>query len=67
MTASLPPHDFELGLVASDIDGTLLAEAFHHPAGRDATPREIGLSAALVEDRDGVVLRVATAVVAYWG
>ena len=26
MTASLPPHDFELGLVASDIDGTLLAE-----------------------------------------
>ncbi len=42
-------------------DGTVLAEAFHFPAGRDAAPREIGLSAALVEDRDGVVLRVATA------
>ncbi len=41
-------------------DGTFLAEAFHYPAGRDATPREIGLSAALVEDRDGVGLRIAT-------
>ncbi|AWN52797.1 beta-mannosidase [Methylobacterium sp. 17Sr1-1] len=43
----------------SGADGTLLAEAFHFPAGRDATPREIGLCAALVEDRDDLVLRVA--------
>ncbi|KMO17286.1 glycosyl hydrolase 2 galactose-binding domain-containing protein [Methylobacterium platani] len=41
-------------------DGTLLAEAFHFPSGRDATPREIGLSAALVAERDGIALRVAS-------
>ncbi|GJD60506.1 glycosyl hydrolase 2 galactose-binding domain-containing protein [Methylobacterium frigidaeris] len=40
-------------------DGVPLAEAFHFPAGRDATPREIGLSAALDQDGDGFVLRVA--------
>ncbi|TGE00797.1 glycosyl hydrolase 2 galactose-binding domain-containing protein [Methylobacterium nonmethylotrophicum] len=43
----------------TDRDGALLAESFHFPAGRDATPRETGLSAALAEGRDGVVLRVA--------
>lgn len=40
-------------------DGTVLAEAFHHLAGRDATPREIGLSAALVDDGGRVALRIA--------
>ncbi|MGX7707457.1 glycosyl hydrolase 2 galactose-binding domain-containing protein [Methylobacterium sp. Gmos1] len=40
-------------------DGTALAEAFHFPAGRDAAPRETGLTAALVEGRDGAVLRIA--------
>ncbi|MGF3022007.1 glycosyl hydrolase 2 galactose-binding domain-containing protein [Methylobacterium aquaticum] len=41
-------------------DGTFLAEAFHCPAGRDAEPREIGLSAAVVDDGGDVVLRIAT-------
>ncbi|AWN46462.1 beta-mannosidase [Methylobacterium terrae] len=40
-------------------DGALLAEAFHFPSGRDATPREIGLCAALVEEGGGFALRVA--------
>ncbi|MFH6783894.1 MULTISPECIES: glycosyl hydrolase 2 galactose-binding domain-containing protein [Methylobacterium] len=40
-------------------DGAPLAEAFHFPAGRDATPQEIGLSADLVEEGRGVGLRVA--------
>jgi beta-mannosidase len=43
----------------TDRDGAFLAEAFHFPAGRDATPRELGLSAALGEERGGLNLRVS--------
>ncbi|TNC15818.1 glycoside hydrolase family 2 protein [Methylobacterium terricola] len=42
-------------------DGTVLAEAFHFPSGRDAVPQEIGLSADLVEEGRGVALRIASA------
>ncbi|MGE7413851.1 glycosyl hydrolase 2 galactose-binding domain-containing protein [Methylobacterium tarhaniae] len=52
-----PAHDLA-HLRLTRADGAFLAEAFHFPAGRDAAPREVGLSAALVEARDGVVLRV---------
>ncbi len=41
-------------------DGTVLADAFHFPAGRAAAPREIGLSAELVEGGTGAALRIAT-------
>lgn len=48
-------------LCLTGADGTVLAEAFHFPSGRDATPQEIGLTADLVEEGRGFVLRVAAA------
>ncbi|KTS42525.1 beta-mannosidase [Methylobacterium indicum] len=43
----------------SRTDGTVLADAFHFPAGRDAGLRETGLSAELVDGEAGLALRVA--------
>ncbi|MFC6788206.1 glycoside hydrolase family 2 protein [Methylobacterium komagatae] len=43
-----------------DSAGDVIADAIHHPAGRDVTPVETGLSAEIANGPDGWVLHLAT-------
>ena len=55
-----PAHDLGHAALIDPADGAVLAEAFHFPQGRDASPRAIGLGAELLRDGDGWSLAVAS-------
>lgn len=55
-----PSHDVTIATLVDPANGEVLAQAFHHPLGRDVTPRDIGLAAELFEDDAGWALRVST-------
>jgi beta-mannosidase len=55
-----PAHSLGHASLTETGTGAVIAEAFHYPQGRDSEPRDLGLSAALVADRSGWALRIAT-------
>lgn len=56
-----PAHDLGHATLTEAATGAVIAEAFHHPHGRDAEPRELGLTADLVGDGAGWAVRIGTA------
>lgn len=55
-----PAHSLGHASLIDAGTGAVIAEAFHYPQGRDSEPRDLGLSAALIADRSGWALRIAT-------
>nr|WP_210301880.1 glycoside hydrolase family 2 protein [Methylobacterium brachythecii] len=55
-----PAHVLGHASLLDAADGTVIAEAFHFPQGRDPEPRKIGLAAELVADGAGWALRLSS-------
>ncbi|GJE28064.1 glycoside hydrolase family 2 protein [Methylobacterium organophilum] len=54
-----PAHALGHAELCDAATGAVLAEAFHHPLGRDVAPGETGLSARLIRDGAGWALEIA--------